>query len=82
MFNIQIKHECALMIGGVQFIVADKDVFSAYRLASAYIETNGMRDSIFTVECGKFSINLRKGDSESTMRNWFSTIRDIVESSQ
>lgn len=80
MFNIQIKHECALMVGGVQFTA--NDVFSAYRLASAYIETNGMRDSIFTVECGKFSINLRKGDSESIMRNWFGTIRDIVESSR
>lgn len=49
MYKVALSHESPQLIGGVEF--SSSNIFSAYRLTWAYIQSEGQRDSRYRIDC-------------------------------
>lgn len=69
MFQVTLSHEAPDLIGGVEF--AARDLFSAYRLTWAYIQTEGGLDSFYRIECNREAMGCKQTISIDAIKSFF-----------
>ena len=72
MFKVSLNHTASSAQGGVEYTAPN--VFSAYRLAFAYIQIEGYIDSTFLIECNGEQMTCSKVISRDLIKSFFQHI--------
>lgn len=73
MFAVDIEHESKLVAGFVKFTASD--LFSAYRLSYAFIKSDGVQESVFTIRCNGDRLVCGKSVWPLQLKNFFNDIQ-------
>lgn len=69
MHKVNLTHEHESLVGGVEF--SAPNLFSAYRLTWAFIQTEGRRDSTYRIECNGDAMVCKKTISIDAVKGFF-----------